>query len=104
MVKDRQNIMGSDCLKGVLGKVIVDEKGIKDSYHCRRVCNLAAGYAIQHIRCLSQARINREGCVRKGIRRKMGGWQGLGRQLVGLGWQSIRIVGVPASVIFSLLQ
>ena len=30
--------------------------------------------------------------------------QGLGRQLVGLGWQSIRIVGVPASVIFSLLQ
>jgi len=24
--------MGSNCLKGVLGKVIVDEKGIKDSW------------------------------------------------------------------------
>jgi len=30
MVKERQDIMGSDCLKGVLGNVIVDKKGIKD--------------------------------------------------------------------------
>ena len=30
MVK-RQDITGSNCLKGVSGKVIVDEKGIKDS-------------------------------------------------------------------------
>jgi len=28
--------------------------------------HLAAGYASQHIWCLSQARINREGCVRNG--------------------------------------
>jgi len=32
MVKERQDITGSNCLKGVLGKVIVDEKGIKDSW------------------------------------------------------------------------
>jgi len=32
MVKERQYITGSDCLKGVLGRVIVDEKGIKDSW------------------------------------------------------------------------
>jgi len=32
MVKERQDITGSKCLKGVSGKVIVDEKGIKDSW------------------------------------------------------------------------
>jgi len=32
MVKERQDITGSNCLKGVSGKVIVDEKGIKDSW------------------------------------------------------------------------
>jgi len=32
MVKERQDIMGSNYLKGVSGKVIVDEKGIKDSW------------------------------------------------------------------------
>jgi len=32
MAKERQDIMGSNCLKGVSGKVIVDEKGIKDSW------------------------------------------------------------------------
>jgi len=32
MVKDRQDITGSNCLKRVSGKVIVDEKGIKDSW------------------------------------------------------------------------
>jgi len=32
MVKERHDIIGSKCLKGVSGKVIVDEKGIKDSW------------------------------------------------------------------------
>ena len=32
----------------------------------------ASRYAIQYIWCLSQARINWEGCGRKGIRRKIG--------------------------------
>ena len=32
MVKERQDITGSNCLKGVSGKLIVDEKGIKDSW------------------------------------------------------------------------
>ena len=31
MVKERQDITGSNCLKGVSAKVIVDEKEIKDS-------------------------------------------------------------------------
>ena len=30
MVKERQNITGLNCIKGELGKVIVDDKGIKD--------------------------------------------------------------------------
>jgi len=32
MVKERQDITGSNCLKGLLGKVIVHKKGIKDSW------------------------------------------------------------------------
>jgi len=32
MVKERQDIMGSNCLKGVSGRMIVDEKGIKYSW------------------------------------------------------------------------
>ena len=32
MVKERQNITGSNCVKGVSGKMIVDVKGIKDSW------------------------------------------------------------------------
>jgi len=32
LVKERLDITGSNCLKGVSGKVIVDEKGIKDSW------------------------------------------------------------------------
>ena len=32
MVKERRDIMGTNCLKGVSGKVNVDEKGIKDSW------------------------------------------------------------------------
>jgi len=38
-----------------------------------RPLSQATGYASQHIWCLSQARINWEGCVRKGILRKNGG-------------------------------
>ena len=32
IVKERQDITWSNCLKGVSGKVIVDEKGIKDTW------------------------------------------------------------------------
>ena len=32
VVKERQDIMASNCLKGVSGKVLVDEKEIKDSW------------------------------------------------------------------------
>jgi len=32
MVKERQDITRSNCLKGVSGKLIVDEEGIKDSW------------------------------------------------------------------------
>ena len=35
--------------------------------------NHATGCASQHIWCLSKARINWEGCARKGIRHKNGG-------------------------------
>jgi len=31
MVQERQDITWSNCLKGVSGEVIVDEKGIKNS-------------------------------------------------------------------------
>jgi len=39
MVKERQDITGSKCLKGVSGKVIVDEKGIKDSWYMEKLMN-----------------------------------------------------------------
>ena len=32
MVKETQDITGSNCLKDVSGKVIIDEKGIKESW------------------------------------------------------------------------
>jgi len=32
MVKERQDITGLNCIKGTSGKVIVDDKGIKDSW------------------------------------------------------------------------
>jgi len=32
MAKETEDITGPNCLKGVSGKVIVDEKGIKDSW------------------------------------------------------------------------
>ena len=64
---------------------------------------LTTRYASQDIWCLAQARINWEGCARKGIRHKMV-WMAEGCQLVRMGWQSIRIVGASACVIFILLQ
>jgi len=32
MVKERRDITGLNCIKGASGKVIVDDKGIKDSW------------------------------------------------------------------------
>ena len=32
LVKERQDITGLNCIKGATGKVIVDDKGIKDSW------------------------------------------------------------------------
>ena len=32
MVKERQDITGLNCIKGASGKVVVDDKGIKDSW------------------------------------------------------------------------
>ena len=32
MVKERQDITGLNCIKGASGKVIVDDKGIKDCW------------------------------------------------------------------------
>ena len=32
MVKERQDITGLNCIKGASGKVIVDDKGIKDGW------------------------------------------------------------------------
>jgi len=42
-------------------------------YNFKQTYNQATGYASQHILCLSQARINWEGCARKGIRHRNGG-------------------------------
>ena len=33
MVKERQDIIGLNCIKGASGKVIVDDKGIRDSWN-----------------------------------------------------------------------
>jgi len=64
----------------------------------------ATGYVSQHIWCLSQARINWEGCTRKGTRHKMEGMSEVGALISWEGGQSIRIVGVSAFVIFTSLQ
>ena len=56
----------ADCIR--IDEVVAALKKMK-IHKAPSLSGLAAGYAIQHIRCLSQARINREGCVRKGIRR-----------------------------------
>jgi len=61
--------------------------------------NQATGYAIQHIWCLSQARIKCQGCGRKGIWRKMGD-DGGGSLINPDGVASSRMVGVSASDIF----
>jgi len=62
----------------------------------------ATGYARLHIWCLSQARMNLEGCGgRKGIRCKNGGTMEMGSLISPDGMASIRIVGVSASVILS---
>jgi len=53
---------------------------------------------------LSQARINWEGCARKGIQHKNGGDGRGGHQSVRMGWQSIQIVVASACVTFILLQ
>jgi len=47
--------------------------------------NQASRYAIQHIWCISQARINWEGCGRKGIH-KIGGMMEVGELIVWMGW------------------
>jgi len=77
------NYFGQDLFKNVFYNGVPDDQ--------------ATGYASQHIWCLSQAGINWEGCVRKGILHKMVGWHRWGHQLV---W----IVGASACVIFILLQ
>jgi len=60
---------------------------------------LSSGYAIQHIWCLSQARINWQGCSRNGIRRKNGGWwRWVADSPVGVAPR--RTVSMSASVIF----
>ena len=33
MVKERQDITGLNCIKGALGKVIIDDKKIKEGIH-----------------------------------------------------------------------
>ena len=48
--------------------------------------NQATRYASQLIQCLSQARINWEGCSRKGIRRKNVGMMEAGAPIVRMGW------------------
>jgi len=69
------------------------------------VCvNQATGMQASIFGCLSQARINWEGCVRKGIWRKNGGDGRGGGTNQWMGWQSIRIVGASACVIFILHQ
>ena len=61
--------------------------------------NQATEYASQHIWCLSQGRINWEGCGRKVIRCKNAGEKG-GSLISPDGVAPSQIVGVSASVIF----
>jgi len=55
------------------------------------------GYALQHIPVPAQARINWEGCSRKGIWRKNGGIDGGGLLISPDGVLPTQIVGVSAS-------
>jgi len=66
--------------------------------------NQAIGYASQHIWCLSQARKNWDGCARKAFWHKMMQMAEVGASIRLDGWQSIRIVGMSACVIFTLHQ
>jgi len=59
---------------------------LQQNFH---IFNQATGYAIAHIWCLSQARINWEGCCRKGIRHKNGGMREVGRWLVWMEWRPV---------------
>ena len=62
--------------------------------------NHATGYASQQIWCLYQARINWEGCGRKGIRLKNRRQDGGGSLISPDGVAPSQIVGVSASDIF----
>jgi len=62
--------------------------------------NQATAYASQHTWCLSQVRINWEGCGSKGIRCKNGGNDGRGLLISPDGVAPSRIVGVSAAVVF----
>jgi len=58
MVKERQDLMGSNCLKGVSGKVILLEKGIKDSWKeylekLMKRMNGIIGYPLEHQQFIS---------------------------------------------------
>jgi len=53
--------------------------------------NQASRYAIQHVWYLSQARINWEGCGRKGIPRKTGGIMAVGASMVQMAWHLARL-------------
>jgi len=74
------------------------------THYMRKYCivrqNQVTAYVIEHIWCLSQARINWEGCSRKGIRNKTGQDDG-GGSLISLDEVApIQIVDVSASVFF----
>jgi len=61
--------------------------------------NQPTRYATQHTWCLSQARINWDGCGRKGIWHNNGGMMEVGAPIVWMGWWSARL-----SVHLSLLS
>ena len=58
--------------------LIEDVLFILDTYFVQEEWRDATGYASQHIWSRSQARINREGCTRKGIQRKTVGMAEVG--------------------------
>ena len=64
----------------------------------------SAGYASQHIWCLSQARIKWEGCCKKGIRHQKMPGDGGGSLIRPDGVTPSWMVGVSASVIFPCKQ
>ena len=58
-----------------------------DAYDGTKACNQDTGYASQHIWCLSQARINWQGCSKRGIQRKNGGMRQVGQWLIRMEWR-----------------